>query len=116
LKDPEKKKFYDQYGTEEEFREKYYQNHAQEEEVDPFDLFFLILNGGDPRRARRRPPHEQAPQMQRVNRNVMFVQLLPFIILILFTVVPYIFQSVRYMLMNRDRTINSIEPKSFIKE
>jgi DnaJ-class molecular chaperone len=38
LSDKEKRQFYDKYGTEEEFREKYQQqyHHQEDEEIDPF--------------------------------------------------------------------------------
>ena len=94
------------------------------------DLFFIILTGGDPRRMRRqRPRHREHFHFQeqnqeqnqgqnghRVNKYMMFVQLLPFIVLVLFSVVPYIFQSVIQFLIARDLIINSIEMKNLTKK
>lgn len=115
LKDPEKKTFYDKYGTEEEFREKYAQQHQNhqydEDEMDPFDLFEMFFTGGNMNgnvfrqrggRMYRRPQPTDDPEFRRanqrvnpqMNRNVMIVQLLPFLILILFSVVPYLFNTV----------------------
>lgn len=128
MKDPEKRKFYDQYGSEEEFREKYYQQYhhqPEEEDIDPMDLFFVILTGGDPRRIRRqrqRPrehfqQHEQhAQNAPRMNKYMALIQLLPFIVLVLFSVIPYIFQSVIIVLIIRDRTTNFIGMKNFTRK
>lgn len=56
LSDKEKKEFYDKYGTEEEFREKYAQQNNQRyrEEMDAFDLFEILFTGGDARFGRTR--------------------------------------------------------------
>jgi len=96
--------------------------------MDPMDLFFIILTGGDPRRMRRQRPRNrehfhfqeqnqnQGQNVHRMNKYMMFVQLLPFIVLVLFSVVPYLFQSVIHFLISRDLIINSIEMKNFIKK
>jgi DnaJ family protein B protein 12 len=106
LKDPEKRIFYDKYGSEEELREKYAQQNAQryqEEDIDPFDLFEMFFTGGNVhfqrgnRVYRRRQQHHE-PEEGRQNpmpRRMLLVQLLPFLIIILFSVVPYFFTSVR---------------------
>jgi len=45
-----KREFYNKYGTEEEFREKYHHtqhtHHHNEEDFDPFDLFNMFFGGG----------------------------------------------------------------------
>jgi DnaJ-class molecular chaperone len=108
LKDPEKRAFYDKYGSEEELREKYAQQNAQryqEEDIDPFDLFEMFFTGGNMhfqrggnRVYRRRQQHHeeearQQPQGQ-IPRRMLLVQLLPFLVIILFSVLPYLFSSV----------------------
>jgi len=98
LSDKEKRAFYDKHGTEEEFREKYQQQYhhgADEDDINPFDLFDLFFtNGGgranyqyvrgeDGRIYRRRTagaaPDENNPP-QRPNRFVVLFQLLPLLI------------------------------------
>ena len=89
------------------------------------DLFFVILTGGDPRRMRRqrqRPRehfHHQEQQGQeapRMNKYMALIQLLPFIVLVLFSVIPYLFQSVFIILIIRDHTTNFTEMKNFTKK
>jgi DnaJ family protein B protein 12 len=48
LSNPEKKSFYDKYGNEEEFKQKYYQaNHRYyQEEMDPFEAFNIFFGNG----------------------------------------------------------------------
>ena len=112
LKDPEKKAFYDKYGSEEELREKYFnqqQHYYQEEEMDPFDLFEMFFTagmggnvhgrGGRMFRRHRQPEqdqdqHQHQQHRVKINKYMALVQLIPFFILILFSVIPYIFQSV----------------------
>lgn len=119
LKDPEKRKFYDKYGDEEELRQKYHQqqqHYHEEEEIDPFDLFEMFFSGGNAgffqrngrmyRRRREDPTQEQAENMHQ-QRNVrqgnpkqmVWMQLLPLLVLILFSVLPYLFQSVKNFLL-----------------
>jgi tetratricopeptide (TPR) repeat protein len=119
LKEPEKREFYDKHGTEEEFRERHtaQQTHYYEEEVDPFDLFEMFFMGGNAgfqrqqrmfrRRQQQQYEEQEAQQGQpnraanpRMNRYVMFVQLIPFFMIILFSVVPYLFQTVSYFILN----------------
>lgn len=72
--------------------------------MDPFDMFDIIFGGRaaqfqrDRFRRRRHQYYDQQnenPQAnQRNNGNLMIIQLLPFLILILFSVIPYVFQTV----------------------
>jgi len=117
LKDPEKKAFYDKYGSEEEYREKYHQQqhgHHDEEEMDPFDLFEMFFSGmngnvryqrGGNGRVFRRQQHPEeggAQQARPQQRAVVWMQLLPFFALILFSVVPYLFSNKPYYQFFRD--------------
>lgn len=96
--------------------------------MDPMDLFFVILTGGDPRRMRRHRQrqreryenHEQqqGQNMPRMNKYMAFIQLLPLLVLVLFSVVPYLFQSVFNILfiIIRDLITSSTEVKNFIRK
>lgn len=116
LKDPEKKSFYDKYGSEEEYREKYTQQHNhqyQDEEVDPFDLFEMFFTGGMGgnvhfqrggrvfrRRYNQQPEeaeeqgHQQNQRRAGNNRYVALIQLLPFLLIVLYSFIPYLLQTV----------------------
>jgi DnaJ-class molecular chaperone len=114
LKDPEKKQFYDKYGSEEELREKYSQQqqayYHEEEEMDPFDLFEMFFSGNtagfyqrNGRVFRRRRTeedvhqHRQQQRQQAQNRQphpLMWMQMLPLLVLVLYSILPYLFQSV----------------------
>jgi hypothetical protein len=68
------------------------------------DLFFIILTGGDPRRMRRtrqrqreryHQEQQQGNNVHNMNKYMIFIQLLPFLVLVLFSVVPYLLQSVK---------------------
>ena len=81
LTDPKKKEIYDKYGSEEQFREKYYQEHQQqfnEQEIDPFDIFEAFFSGTDINevlRNRRRNVQRRANP----NINPKVAKFLPFI-------------------------------------
>jgi hypothetical protein len=69
--------------------------------MDPFDLFEMFFTGGVNghfRRAqnvhRRQQQHQNNGDNRRIQRNAAYIQFLPFLIIILFSVVPYLFQSV----------------------
>lgn len=82
--------------------------------MDPFDLFEMFFTGNMQgnmfhqrgNRVFRRQQHEHqrrqehhGHQQQRANpRQQIFIQLLPFLIILLFTVVPYFFQTVKLIL------------------
>lgn len=62
--------------------------------MDPNDLFRMFFGDMNIRRPQRRQHHER-PQ-QPVNKyNLLISQLLPFILMFLIYVVPYLLQSVR---------------------
>ena len=126
LKDPEKRKLYDLYGSEEEIRERQSQQqahyHYQQEEVDPFDLFEMFFNGGSfqqnghfRRRGNRNAQHHQQQNHRnehaegnvRVNKYAFLFQLLPLILIFLLSVVPTLFQSVTLFLINEHLSSNS---------
>jgi DnaJ family protein B protein 12 len=106
LSDPEKKKFYDKYGNEEEFRQRYYQAHRHyEEEMDPYDIFEILFGGGAmPRRGGRRPRH-----FHRNDFNVQFndfgavnlrgksllLLLVPFFLMIVIQILPELFSLIK---------------------
>lgn len=100
LSNPEKKEFYDKYGDEAEFREKYYQTHqAYEEEMDAFDIFDILF-GGDPnfqRRAGQRRRRYRQADFTHNNNNInlagrggylMLMQFLPVIFMLILFVIP----------------------------
>ena len=110
LNDKEKRAFYDKYGTEEEFREKYGQanNRRYQEEMDPFDLFEMFFTGGNGRFERnggrfvykRNNFHEEGGEEEEENQGRRqrqrpgWGQFLPLLLLTFMYVVPYIFNSV----------------------
>lgn len=112
MKDPEKKAIYDKYGSEEEIRERYAQqnhySHYEEDDVDPFDLFEMFFSNNfnnsqyqRARQARRQRQEEYFRDQEgnlrntpRFNRNALLVQLLPLFMLMLFSAIPYLFQTV----------------------
>jgi len=104
LSDKEKREFYDKYGTEEEYREKYHQAHQNqqnEEDLDPFDLFNMFFNGNmnafnERRFMRRRQQEGQNGEPVRINRFQFLIQLLPLILIGLSSFWPYIFNSTSY--------------------
>ena len=105
LSDPEKKKFYDKYGNEEEFRQRYYQAHQNyyEEEMDPYDIFEILFGGGAiPRRGRggRNRNHYYRHNFNNVQFNdfgainlrgssLLFL-FIPFLLMILLQIIPSI--------------------------
>ena len=103
LSDPEKKKFYDKYGSEEEFRQKYYQYHQNyEEEMDPYDIFDILFGGQTmPRRGRRRTRnyyyrnnfnnvHFNDFGVINLRGNSLLLMFVPFLLMILIQIVPAI--------------------------
>ena len=106
LSDPEKKKFYDKYGNEEEFRQRYYQaHHHYEEEMDPYDIFEILFGGGAmPRRGGRRPRHfhrndfnVQFNDFGAVNLRGKSILLLfvPFFLMIVIQILPELFSLLK---------------------
>lgn len=114
LSNDEKRAFYDQYGPEEEVRQRMHrqqQQYYEYDDQDPFEVFRMFFGGMDghfefrdgrlfrQQQARRRQQQQQQ-QREPVNRlNLIFSQLLPLILVFLIYVVPYLFQSVSVFLI-----------------
>ena len=103
LSNEEKRNFYDKFGTEEEFREKYQSQHQNfEEEMDPFDIFDILFNGPEGFQRRRnfrrnnnyyqRENNHNNNNVQR-NKFAVFIQFLPLIFLLLVNVLPDLLKS-----------------------
>lgn len=105
LSDPKLKEQFDKYGSEEEYREKYYQEHQKQYEddieLDPFEIFQMFMSGGldqntieKLKRQRRRHQQQNAntppmPQLSpKVMRIIQIVQMLPLILLFLYYAMP----------------------------
>ena len=139
LSNPEKKEFYDKYGDEQEFRNKYYQTHQHhyEDDIDPFDIFEMFFNGGtinlNRRNFRRRRYNNNNNNNENRNKRGKFFPLLQFIPLILilllsnFTDIIYFFKTPPLYQFYKDynyaqkrkTSINNIEyyvGNSFIKK
>ena len=112
LSNPEKKSFYDKYGNEEEFKQKYYQaNHRYyQEEMDPFEAFNIFFgNGFYPHGHRHRHyyysnDNHNNGEMQ--NRRTIF-HLLPILFLFLIYLLPslsFLFESKSLYQFTRDST------------
>ena len=103
LTDPKKRELFDKYGSEEEYREKIYQERQQQfeyEDFDAYDIFDMFFGNIDPeilRRQRRRFRRAQAQQRAQVNPKVLkflpFIQLIPLFITLLTYIFPYLFTS-----------------------
>ena len=101
LSDPEKKSFYDKYGNEAEFREKYYRAHQRyEEEMDPYDIFDILfggaaMNGRAHRRGRNFYYRNNANNVHFNNfgavelrgKSLLFF-FIPFLLIILLQIIP----------------------------
>ena len=92
LSDPEKRRLFDQYGTEEEVREHYYQQHHQNfyNEEEPFDFFEMFMNGGEFNN-RRRGWAQRQPQAVRPIDNLL--RFLPLLLIMLVYFLPNFLQS-----------------------
>jgi DnaJ-class molecular chaperone len=102
LSDEEKRAFYDKYGPEEEVRERMHQQQQQqrqyynfENEMSPEDLFRMFFGGDVNIRRAHRDQHRREPPNK---FSVLVSQLLPFLLMFLIYVVPYLLQSVSQML------------------
>ena len=95
LSDPDKRKTFDKYGSEEEFREKYYQEHKRqyEDEFDPFDLFQMFMNGGLDaerlRRQRRNNTTNFGEQNSKFAKLYLLIQLLPMLMMMVYYFLPH---------------------------
>ena len=101
LTDPKKRELFDKYGSEEEYREKVYQERQQafEEDFDAYDIFDLFFGNIDPEvlRRQRRRFHQHRAQNVQVNPKVAkflpFLQLIPILLMGLTSILPSLFQS-----------------------
>ena len=100
LTDPKKRELFDKYGSEEEYREKVYQERQQayEEEFDAYDIFDLFFGNIDPEvlRRQRRRFHQRTQQTQinpKVAKFLPFLQLIPIFLMGLSYILPTLFQS-----------------------
>ncbi len=114
LSNPEKKEFYDKYGNEEEFKQKYYQaNHRYyQEEMDPFEAFNMFFgNGFFPNRGRNfywEDGNSNANREQVRNRSTI-LQFMPIIFIFLIYILPnlsFLFESKPLYQFTRDSTYN----------
>ena len=105
LSDPEKKSFYDKYGNEEEFRQRYYQAHQHyEEEMDPYDIFEILfgipnMQGRGRRRNRNYYRNQHAHNAHfndfgtiNVRGNSLLMIFIPFLLMIVIQILPEIFK------------------------
>ena len=112
LSDTEKKAFYDQYGNEEEFKEKYYQaNHRYyQEEMDPFEAFNIFFgNGFYPSGRRYHHYHYEEDSNNGIRNRRSIIQLFPLLLLFLVYLLPsisYLFQSKPLYQFTRNNTYN----------
>jgi len=103
LTDPKKRELFDKYGSEEEYREKIYQERQQQfeyEDFDAYDIFDMFFGNIDPeilRRQRRRFRRAQAQQRAQINPKVLkflpFIQLIPLLLTCITYLFPYFFNS-----------------------
>ena len=103
LTDPKKRELFDKYGSEEEYREKIYQERQQQfeyEDFDAYDIFDMFFGNIDPeilRRQRRRFRRAQAQQQAQMNPRLVkflpFLNLVPFLLMSLTYVIPYLFRT-----------------------
>ena len=100
LSNPEKKEFYDKYGDEQEFRNRYYQTHQHqyEDDIDPFDIFEMFFNGGTINlnrrnfRRRRQNNNQNENENQRRGKFFTLLQFIPFILILLLSNLPDLFE------------------------
>lgn len=110
LTDGEKKKMYDKYGTDEEYREKYYQAHQQqyEEEIDPYEILNMFFSGGRYNPRNRTQRYQQQYYYQGNNdennnhranpqniRLMNLIQILPIVIIFGGYILSSLFTTVR---------------------
>ena len=100
LIDPKKRELFDKYGSEEEYREKVYQERQREYEedfdaYDIFDIFFGNINPEELRRQRRRyrRAQQQNPINPKVAKFLPFIQFIPILLMALTSILPSLFQG-----------------------
>ena len=104
LSDPEKRDFYDKYGNEEEFRQKYYHAHHRhyEEEMDPYDIFDILFGEsamhGRGRRTRNFNYRNHANNVHfndfgtiQLRGNSILLVMVPFLLMFIIQLLPDIF-------------------------
>ena len=96
LTDPKKRELFDKYGSEEEYREKIYQERQaayEYEDFDAYDIFDMFFGNIDPEVLRRQRRRFRRAQTQQVQINPKMVKFLPFIQLI-----PVLLMALSYIL------------------
>ena len=113
LSNEEKKAFYDKYGNEEEFKQKYYQaNHRYyEEEMDPFEAFNIFFgNGFYPNRGRHfywAGGNNTDDGQIRNNRSLLqFIPVLFFLLIYILPNLSFLFESKPLYQFTRNSTYN----------
>ena len=110
LTDPKKRELYDKYGTEEEYREKVYQERQQayEDDFDAYDIFDIFFGNIDPevlRRQRRRYRRaaQQAPVNPKLAKFLPFIQLIPLLLMGLTYILPNLFKSKELYIFEKNK-------------
>ena len=98
LSNPEKKNFYDKYGNEEEFKQKYYQaNHRYyQEEMDPFEAFNMFFGNGFFQNHGTRFYYSSDNDEGQTRNNRSIIHFLPIIMLLIVYILPnltFLFES-----------------------
>ena len=113
LTDPKKRELFDKYGSEEEYREKIYQERQEQfayEDFDAYDIFDMFFGNIDPeilRRQRRRFRRAQAQQQVQINPRLMkfmpFFNILPLLLMSLTYILPYLFKTKELYVFERTK-------------
>ena len=97
LTDPKKRELFDKYGSEEEYREKVYQERQQQyDDFDAYDIFDIFFGNIDPeviRRQRRRYRAHQQQVNPKVAKFLPFIQLIPILLMGISYILPTLFKS-----------------------
>ena len=112
LSDPEKKSFYDKYGNEQEFKEKYFQRHHThyQEEMDPFEAFNIFFGNGFFPGGRYHFRTDFEPrQGGNMNARSKILQFIPLFFLLFIYIIPnltFLFESKPLYQFTRDSSYN----------
>ena len=112
LSDPEKKEFYDKYGNEQEFKEKYFQrNHRHfQEEMDPFEAFNMFFGSGFFPGARyhfrTEPDYQEHGNMDNRRKILQFFPLIFLLIVYILPNLTFLFESTPLYKFTRDGNYN----------
>jgi len=100
LTDPKRRELFDKYGSEEEYREKIYQERKaqfEDEDFDPYDIFDIFFGNIDPevlkRQRRRFHRAQQVPVNPKVAKYLPYLQLLPLFFMGLTYILPYLLRK-----------------------